>query len=346
MVADRAMKHAIDDLALLARAHDSVPLIGTAVVGAGYFGSLHALCYSRLAGSRLQALVDPDPMTQSLAEHLGVPWFSHVADIPSTVRAVSVATPVATHYALAKALLQRGLDVLLEKPIAETAAQAAELRILAEAKWCVLQIGHIERFNPAFAAGPALLSRARTINTVRTTQRPPRISALDVVIDLMIHDLDLILYGAVSPLVELQASGCSHGLTLIDEAQVELIFANGCRAHLSAHWGSATRQEARRMIAELDNNETWVMDFRHRVAYRTVPGGMIPGSASRSVSNLGNPALNYPAQGVQHDTLSLQLTSFLDASRRRAVPQVTPEDGHAALDLAQQIRHQILGSMR
>jgi predicted dehydrogenase len=275
-----------------------------------------------------------------------VPWFSQVADIPPTVRAVSVATPVATHYALAQALLQRGLDVLLEKPIAETAAQAAELRILAEAKWCVLQIGHIERFNPAFAAGPALLSRARTINTVRTTQRPPRISALDVVIDLMIHDLDLILYGVVSPLVELQASGCSHGLTLIDEAQVELIFANGCRAHLSAHWGSATRHEARRMIAELDNNETWVMDFRHRVAYRTVPGGMISGSSSRSVSNLGNPALDYPAQGVQHDTLSLQLTSFLNASRRRAVPQVTPEDGHAALSLAQQIRHQILGSMR
>ena len=344
MAAGRAMKPAIDELSLLAQAHDPVPLIGTAVVGAGYFGSLHALCYSRLAGSQLQALVDPDPMTQSLAEHLGVPWFSHVADIPPTVRAVSVATPVATHYALAKALLQRGLDVLLEKPIAETAAQAVELQILAEAKWCVLQIGHIERFNPAFAAGPALLAQARTINTVRTTQRPPRISALDVVIDLMIHDLDLILYGVVSPLVELQASGCSHGLTPIDEAQVKLIFANGCRAHLSAHWGSATRQEARCMIAELDNNETWVMDFRGRAAYRTVSRGMIPGSSSRSISNPGNPALDYPAQGVQHDTLSLQLTSFLDASRRRAAPQVTPEDGHAALDLAQQIRHRILGS--
>src|SRR5688500_523751 len=145
-------------LARLGRPQDQNPPIGTAVVGVGYFGSLHALCYARLPGSRLQALVDPDPLTRSLAEHLGVPWFSQLAGLPPTVRAVSVATPVATHYALAKTLLQRGLDVLLEKPIAETAEQAAKLQTMAEAKCCLLQIGHIERFNPAFATGPALLS--------------------------------------------------------------------------------------------------------------------------------------------------------------------------------------------
>ena len=87
--------------------------VGTAVVGAGYFGSLHALCYSRLPGSRLQALVDPDPITQFLAEHLGVPWFTGIAELPPTIRAVSVATPVATHFVLTRFLLQQGLDVLL-----------------------------------------------------------------------------------------------------------------------------------------------------------------------------------------------------------------------------------------
>jgi predicted dehydrogenase len=211
---------------------------------------------------------------------------------------------------------------------------------MAEAKCCVLQIGHIERFNPAFAAGPALLSRARIIRTARTTRRPPRANALDVVIDLMIHDLDLILHGVASPVLELHASGRSHALTPIDEAQVELIFANGCRAHLSAHWGSVTRQESRCMTAELGNDETWTIDFTRRATYRETP---------RSSSHSGNtdcPPLSYPVQGIQQDSLSLQLTSFLNASRSRAVPQVTPEDGHAALDLVQQIRKRILGKLQ
>jgi predicted dehydrogenase len=313
------------------------------VIGAGHFGRRHALCYARLAGSELQALVDPDPATQSLAEHLGVAWYSHIADLPPTVRAVSIATPVASHYTLAKTLLERGLDVLLEKPIAETAAQAIELQMLAKTKSCVLQIGHIERFNPAFKTGPALLRRAHAIRTTRTTQRPPRVGALDVVIDLMIHDLDLILYGVACPLDDLHASGCSHGLTPIDEAQVELVFVNGCRAHLRAHWSCAGRED-RYMIAELGNSETWMMDFNRRASFRITP--------SDSIHSLGsdrNPDLvpvAHSSQGLQHntpnDTLSLQLASFLDASRHRAIPRVTPEDGYAALGLAQQIRQRIL----
>ncbi|SEK80212.1 Gfo/Idh/MocA family oxidoreductase [Nitrosovibrio tenuis] len=336
------MKQIAGNLALSVCAAEPILPIGTAVVGAGYFGRRHALCYARLAGSQLQALIDPDPVTQSLAEQLGVPWYSHVAHLPSTVGAVSVATPIASHYELAKALLERGLDVLLEKPIAETVAQAMELQMLAKAKNCILQIGHIERFNPAFKAGPALLPRARTIRTKRTTQRPPRIGALDVVIDLMIHDLDLILYGVACPLIELDAYGLSHGLTPIDEAQVELVLANGCRAHLSAYWGSATAQEERHMIAELDNNEIWMMDFNRRASYH-----MAPANSSRNLGNVGNPAPASPGQaseGVEHDTLSLQLASFLDASRHRAAPRVTSEDGYAALGLAQRIRQRILES--
>jgi predicted dehydrogenase len=328
------MKREPHDLVPLPHARDPLPPIGIAVVGVGYFGSLHAQCYSNLDSCRLLALVDPDPSKQELAESLGVPWLSHLDDLPPEVRAVSVATPVNTHYAVAKTLIERGYDVLLEKPIAETAAEAAELRILAEASHCILQIGHIERFNPAFAVGPSLLSRAHTIRTVRTTRRAPGLNALDVVIDLMIHDLDLIQYGVVSPLVHFQASGCSHGLSPIDEAQVDLVFANGCRACLHAQWGLASRQEDRCMIVELDQDETWAIDFRQRTAYQMMPG------------TLHEPVMVCHGQQVQHDTLSLELASFLDASRRHAVPQVTPEEGHAALGLAEQIRLQILGSIQ
>jgi predicted dehydrogenase len=329
------MTRPVPDLELPGNSQDQTRPIDTAVVGVGYFGSLHALCYSRLPGSRLRALVDPDPMTKSFADYLGVSWFSHLADLPSTVRAVSVATPVATHYVLTKALLQRGLDVLLEKPIAETAAQAAKLETMADEKCCVLQIGHIERFNPAFATGPSLLGRAHTIQTVRTTHRKPRAGALDVVIDLMIHDLELVLHGVASPVVEFHASGSSHHLTPIDEAQVELTFANGCRASLRADWGSE-RKENRSMTAELDDNETWTIDFRRRITYRNFPTGL---ARSR---NTHGPSLPRFVSGIPQDALSLQLTSFLDASRSRTVPQVTSRENHAALYLAQQIRQRIL----
>jgi predicted dehydrogenase len=310
--------------------------VDTAVVGVGYFGSLHALCYSRLPGSRLQALVDPDPITQSLAEHLGVPWFTCVAELPPTIRTVSVATPVAAHFGLTRFLLRQGLDVLLEKPIAETAAQATELRMVAEANQCILQIGHIERFNPAFTAGRTLLPFARTIRSVRTTRYPPRPSALDVVIDLMIHDLDLILHGLDSSMVELRASGRSRGLTAIDEAEVALTFSNGCQAYLDAHWGWGTEQEERRMVAELENDETWVIDFRQRITYRKAS------NSSSDASPANSRTLPFPAQRIQEDTLSLQLAAFLEACRNRSLPQVTPAEGNAALELAHHIRQQIL----
>jgi predicted dehydrogenase len=320
----------------LSTAPEPVLPVDTAVVGVGYFGSLHALCYSRLPGSRLQALVDPDPITQSLAEHLDVPWFTCVAELPSTIRAVSVATPVATHFGLTKSLLQQGLDVLLEKPIAETAAQATELQMVAEANKCILQIGHIERFNPAFTAGRGLLPLARTIRSVRTTRHPPRSSALDVVIDLLIHDLDLILHSLASSVVELHASGRSCGLTAVDEVEVELTFSNGCRAYLDAHWGPDTEQEERRMIAELENDETWVIDFRQRATYPKAS------NSSTGPSPVDSPTLPFPPQRIQEDTLSLQLAAFLDACRNRSLPKVTPAESNAALELAHHIRQQIL----
>ena len=158
----------------------------------------------------------------------------------------------------------------------------------------------------------------------------------------MIHDLDLILYGVAYPLIDLRASGCSHGLTPIDEAQVEMIFANGCRAHLRAYWGCGAGQEDRYMIAELGDNETWMMDFNRRASFRTAFRSPI-----HNLSNDESPALASAARNCldsQRDTLSLQLASFLDASRHRAVPRVTPEDGHAALRLAQRIRQRILQS--
>ena len=167
--------HCVVEAAVADGVSDSLSApIGAAVIGLGYFGGRHAQCYSRLAESQLLAVVDPDPATRPLAEQLGVPWLSDLDDLPATVKVVSVATPVATHHALAKRLLQRGIDVLLEKPMAETPEQARELCVLARSSRRILQIGHIERFNPAFAHGAAARVPRRLTRPFATHFSPRR----------------------------------------------------------------------------------------------------------------------------------------------------------------------------
>ncbi|HEX6832862.1 MAG TPA: Gfo/Idh/MocA family oxidoreductase, partial [Rudaea sp.] len=247
------------------RVRNALP-IGTAVIGAGYFGKLHARSYLQLPSSRLDAIIDPDPETRTFAERIGVPWFAAPDALPDSVRAVSVATPVDTHYPIARKLLERGIDVLLEKPIAETLEQAADLRALASSRGRLLQIGHIERFNPAFAAAAGVLRQARCIRAYRASEHRPRHAAMDVVVDLMIHDLDLVLSQHEARIVELRAEGCSHGYTPIDEARAQLTFANGCRVEFDARWGVASVVNSeRRMMIELADG-VWTLDFRQRQA--------------------------------------------------------------------------------
>jgi predicted dehydrogenase len=308
----------------------SLPIC-TAVIGVGYFGALHAQCYARLSGSRLVALVDPEPATRTLASEFGVAWCRSIEELPLSVTAVSIATPVETHYPLTRTLLERGLDVLLEKPIAETIEQAAHLRAVAESHSCILQIGHIERFNPAFSAAAGVLQAAHCIRAYRTSERQPRSVAMDVVVDLMIHDLDLILSQCEAQVVELRAQGHSHGYTEIDEAHVELVLSNGCRIELNACWGVAgCGATGRRMVVELADG-VWTLDFRQRQTWRCANDG------TTNIENAVQPA--------SHDELTAQLSAFLDAARTRSPPRVTSEDGYAALALAHLIRKQILAPL-
>jgi predicted dehydrogenase len=300
----------------------------TGVVGVGYFGALHAQCYANLPSSRLAALVDPEPATQALANKFGVPWYRSIDALPSSVTAVSIATPVETHYALTRTLLERGIDVLLEKPIAETMEQAAHLRALAQSHRRILQIGHIERFNPAFSAAAGVLRAAHCIRAYRTSERQPRSIAMDVVVDLMIHDLDLILSQCAAHVVELHAHGRGHGYTDIDEAHAQLVLSNGCRIELHASWGVASRgATGRHMVVELADG-VWTLDFRQRQTWRCASDG------STDIENVVGVA--------PQDELTAQLSAFLDATRTRSAPRVTGEDGHAALALAHRIRRQIL----
>jgi len=307
-------------------------VIGTAVIGVGYFGSLHAQKYRQLAHSRLVALVDPDPLTFTLSEHVGAIWLKHIDDLPSEVTAVSVVTPVQSHFSLTKALLERGVDVLLEKPITSTLEQALILAQLAESSGRVLQIGHIERFNPTFIASTRALSQARRIHAVRAGKRAPRVDAVDVVTDLMIHDLDMIIATLDCAVVDVSATGYGCGHTSIDHAQARLVFANGSQVQLTAAWGSAVeKSSAHTIVAELDHGEIWTLDFHQRTVMRKTRASDAPIE------------LCLPAMRSDEDELSMQLAAFLCASRQRSAPQVTARDGYAALELAYRIRDQILG---
>jgi predicted dehydrogenase len=209
-------------------------VIDVAVVGAGYLGSLHAEKYAAHPRARLRALVDPDAARRAVADRLGVPLLGDLRQLPAEVRAVSVAVPTALHHAVAAPLLRSGRDVLVEKPIAASIAEAADLIALAEAGGRVLQVGHLERFNPAVRRLRGVLANPRFIESHRLAPFAGRGTDVDVVRDLMIHDLDIILTLVGRDPVEIRASGVAVISPTPDIANARIEFEGGCVANVTA----------------------------------------------------------------------------------------------------------------
>ncbi len=210
-----------------------------AVIGVGYLGRFHAQKYAALSDVELVGVVDADAATaQRVAEELGVAAFTGYRELlggqGAGVDLVSVASTTESHHAVARDCLAAGVHVLAEKPITVTVAQADELIALAEAKHLVLQVGHLERFNPAWLAVKDRMQRPVFIEAHRMAPFKARGIDVSVVLDLMIHDLDLILPLVGSPVTDLRASGVSVLTDGIDIANARIEFANGCVANLTA----------------------------------------------------------------------------------------------------------------
>jgi predicted dehydrogenase len=300
------------------------------VIGVGALGRHHARVWAGLPGVRLVGVHDTDAARAAavVGEH-GGRAFADLDALLAEVDAVSVAVPTVDHHAVARRAIERGRDVLLEKPMTATLAEADDLIALASERGAVLQVGHIERFNPATAALLSAGKGARFVEVHRLGSFSPRSLDVDVVLDLMIHDLDIVLRLDGSEPVQIEAVGVPVLTARVDIANARLRFASGLIANLTASRVSLEKVRKFRVFAP----RTYVSaDFTAREAqvFRLEAG------------EEGRPRIASEKVGApDQEPLRLQIEAFARAVRDRSQPVVSPQDGRRALALA----HAILGRM-
>jgi predicted dehydrogenase len=309
-----------------------------AVVGVGVFGRNHARVYKELEQQgepvRLLGVVDPDlSRADAVAREFGCKGFGSVQQMLTThseLQAASVAAPTVHHLSVAGELMKAGVDVLIEKPLAATLAEAEQLVALAATHKRIAQVGHLERFNPAVRATVPLLTQPMFFEVHRLSVFTPRSLDVDVVLDLMIHDLDIVLAFAKSPVKEVRAVGLPILSGKVDIANVRLELESGCIANFTA---SRVSTERVRKLRFFQPRQYVSLDYgRQEVLVFTVGQDDAP----------ANPTVN-PQIGVtkvpvaSEEPLHAELKSFLRAVRERSQPVVPLEDGRRALALALEI---------
>jgi predicted dehydrogenase len=300
--------------------------IRAAVIGVGHLGRHHARLLSTLPGVTLSGIVDQNPeRAKDIAAAHATSVIPDAGSLIGQVDAVVVATPTASHAQVAGPLLRAGVSVLVEKPMARSLAEADELIEAARAGHATLAVGHTERFNPAVAAARERLTAPRFIEVHRLGTFPDRSLDIDVVFDLMIHDLDVILSIVGSPVAAIDAVGVPVLTPKIDIANVRLRFENGCIANLTA---SRISRDRTRKIRFFQPDSYVSVDYaaQELEVWRLVrPVAGLPGIEGGLV----------PVQ--QEEPLKRELEDFIDAVRTRRPPSVTGEDGRRALALAEDV---------
>lgn len=300
--------------------------IRTAVIGVGHFGQYHADKLSRLPGSQLVGVVDIDAgRAEEIAARHGVPSFVDFRDVLGLAEAVTVATPPVSHYEIARTCLEAGLHVLVEKPITDNLDHASTLIRIARERGRILQVGHLERFSDAGRVVRELVRRPLYVEASRIgTFRPSANNDVNAVLDLMIHDLDLILDFVRSPIEWVHAVGAPVFSAAEDIASSRIQFANGCVANVTA--SRASLRSERRMRVFQDNSYTSIDFLNKKVRIvRRVTGALMNGM----------PALEIEETSYgEVDTLAQEIAAFLESARSGTPPRVTGEDGWRALEAA------------
>jgi len=309
------------------------------VVGVGVFGRNHARVYKELEQQgeavRLVGVVDPDVgRADAVAGEFGCKGFGSIEQMLTThseVQAASIAAPTVHHLAVARQLMKAGVDVLIEKPLATTLAEAEQLVGLAATHKRIAQVGHLERFNPAVRATLPLLTQPMFFEGHRLSVFTPRSLDVDVVLDLMIHDLDIVLAFAKSPVKEVRAVGLPILSGKVDIANVRLEFESGCVANLTA---SRVSTERVRKLRFFQPRQYISLDYgRQEVLVFTVGQD----GASAAIPTV-NPQIGVSRPPVaSEEPLHAELRSFLQAVRERSTPVISLEDGRSALALALEI---------
>jgi predicted dehydrogenase len=307
----------------------------TAVVGVGYLGRFHAQKYRTPAASELVGVADPSAAARAaVAAELGVPAHADYRELLGRVEAVSIVTPTPLHYAIAREFLEAGAHVLVEKPMTATVAEGERLIEAARHARRILQVGHLERFNAAVQALQPMLSVPRFIESARLAPFKHRGTDVDVVLDLMIHDIDLILSIVRSPVVAVDAIGSSVFSQEIDIANARLRFANGCVANATA---SRVSLKTERRLRLFQDDAYISVDLHQKVltVIRKTAGLSADGMPQVDIQET-----NYD----QGDALRAEIEAFLEAAATGRAPPVSGEDGLAALTVAVSIAEQVASS--
>jgi predicted dehydrogenase len=336
--------------------------IRVSVLGAGSLGKEHVRIYAELAAAgdvQFVGVYDTVSETaQRFAQKYAVRAFGSVAEAAAASDALSVVTPTTTHYELAKALLQQGRHVLLEKPMTDNAAQATELVQLAQQKRCVLQVGHVERFNPIFKYLENFATEPRFIEVHRLSPYPARSTDIGVVLDLMIHDLDVVLAFVKSPVQSVDAVGIPVLSRSEDIANARLRFANGCVANLTASRISPERMRKIRVFSGRPMTSYVSLDYRaqegfiYRIArdneeQSSLLKKLLHAKDSTIVSEFaGKRVVREPVPIAKEEPLRLELQHFVQCVRAHRTPVVSGESAKMALDLAFEITRQIETALR
>lgn len=324
-----------------------------AVVGAGHLGRIHARLAPQVEGVELVAVVDPSPEARSLAEaECKAPVLSDYHDLLGNIDAAVVATPTRFHHSVGMDLLQHGVHLFVEKPITTTVAEADELLACAKKQGVVFQVGHIERFNPAWnqAAIMPLVRDPKYIEAMRYSSYTFRSTDIGVVLDLMIHDLDLTLHFANSPVVDVRALGVSVLGGHEDVAHARLEFASGCVANLKA---SRVSYAPSRNMQVWSENGCVTLDFSNRQAVAVRPVSELSqrefdlddvdaASLAHLKDHLFEDLLPKEThEAAAQNALLEELRDFAGSIREQREPRVTGEQGRSVLAVAEQILQSI-----
>ena len=303
-------------------------MLKTAVIGVGYLGKFHAEKYARLFESKLIGVVDIDNKKgKKVADELGVNFYADYNEILDLVDAVSIVVPTVNHYETAKAFLERGVHVLLEKPFAATIEEAEMLTQIARGEKLCLQIGHLERFNPVFVEFQKLIDKPKFIENIRIAPFPKRATDVDVVMDLMIHDIDMVLAVVGEYPNSIESIGVNIITEKVDLANARLRFPSGCIADLTA---SRVSDKSERKMRIFQSGLYLSLDYATGQARKLE----VERGAISDPENL----LPKSFQFEKGDALLAEIKSFLSSVEEEKEPKVSAQDGLNAMRVAGQIK--------
>jgi predicted dehydrogenase len=302
--------------------------IRAAVIGTGHLGREHARIYASIENAKLIAVCDTNEKNgRAIAEKYNVRFVRDYRELLGDVDAVSIATPTIDHHEITCACLTAGINVLVEKPIARTLDEADEMIRIADSKGLILQVGHIERFNPAFRALQKKISRPRFFEAHRMGIFTPRSLDIDVVMDLMVHELDIIACLVARDVVKIEAVGIPILTQKIDLANARLEFADGCVANITA---SRVSGERLRKLRVFQPNEYYSLDYSEQ---QVAMCRLLPAGSPSILPEIVGGALDV----IKREPLLAEIEDFVASVRAGIASGVTGAEGRRALALALEV---------